>query len=130
MNRKQSTLLGLIAVFIAALTLVYWNHFDNGFHFDDSHTIVNNGYITDIGNLPLFFKDSRTESSLPENQTYRPVITSLNAIDYWVAGGLNPVVFHWHIYLEFLLLLVFLYLVMLNVFAASSVDHVDVLQAF
>ena len=120
MNEKQSTLLGLIAVFIAALTLVYWNHFDNGFHFDDNHTIVNNGYITDIGNLPLFFIDSRTQSSLPENQSYRPVITSLNAIDYWVAGGLNSVVFHWHIYLEFLLLLVFLYLVILKVFAVSS----------
>lgn len=111
-------------VLMLALTAVYWNHFDNAFHFDDSHTIVNNGYIKDIGNLPLFFTDAKTTSSLPLNQAYRPMITSLNAIDHWLAGGLHPEVFHWHIYLEFLVLLVLFHLLLMHVFrAADGKDH-------
>ena len=110
--------MGLLLV--AALTLVYWNHFDNSFHFDDNHTIVNNRYVTDIANLPLFFKDAATASSLPTNQAYRPVVTSLNAIDYWLAGELDPRVFHWHIFLEFLLLLYLMFLLMARVFAAAA----------
>lgn len=105
---------------VVALTLVYWNHFDNSFHFDDNHTIVNNHYVTDITKLPLFFKDAKTTSSLPTNQAYRPMITSLNAIDYWLAGELDPRVFHWHIYLEFLLLLSLLYMLVIKVFASTS----------
>lgn len=110
----------LAAFMVIALTAVYWNHFDNAFHFDDSHTIVNNGYIKDIKNLPLIFKDAKTTSSLPLNQAYRPMVTSLNAIDFWIAGSLDPTVFHWHIYLEFLLLLVLLYLFFLRVFEMAD----------
>ena len=110
----------LAAVLVAGLTAVYWNHFDNGFHFDDSHTIVNNGYVKDINNLPLIFKDAKTTSSLPLNQAYRPVVTSLNTIDYWIGGGLNPKVFHWHIYIEFLILLSLFYLLLLRVFETAD----------
>jgi len=123
MKKERSKLIILAAVFVVALTLVYWNHFDNEFHFDDSHTIVHNNFITDIGNLPLIFTDSRTESSLPVNQSYRPVVTSLNTVDYWIAGGLDPVIFHWHIYLEFLLFLFLLYLFFRKVFEASSGEN-------
>ena len=110
----------IAAFLIVALTAVYWNHFDNGFHFDDSHTIVNNGYIKDIGNIPLIFQDAKTTSSLPTNQAYRPMITSLNTIDFWITGSLNPNVFHWHIYLEFLLLLGLLFLFMLKLFEKAD----------
>jgi tetratricopeptide (TPR) repeat protein len=120
MKEHRIPLFSLMVLFIVTLTLVYWNHFDNEFHFDDSHTIVSNIYITDISNLPLFFTDSSMESSLPSNQAYRPIITSLNTIDYWIAGGLDPVIFHWHIYLEFLLLLFLLFLFFCKVFEASS----------
>ncbi|MBL4586669.1 MAG: hypothetical protein JKX84_06405, partial [Flavobacteriales bacterium] len=113
--------ISLLAAFLAiALTAVYWNHFDNGFHFDDSHTIVNNGFIKDISNLPLIFKNAKTTSSLPTNQAYRPMITSLNAIDFWLAGSLNQKVFHWHIYLEFLVLLLLLYFFFLKTFEKAS----------
>lgn len=123
MKAETKKTIALFVVLFVVLTAVYWNHFDNTFHFDDSHTIVNNSYITDIANLLLFFTDSRTESSLPENQTYRPVITTLNAIDYWIAGKLDSRVFHTHIFLEFLLLLVLLYLFMLRVFTMCSDDR-------
>jgi len=117
---ERLSLPALALLLASILTLVYWNHFDNGFHFDDSHTIVNNIYITDIHNLPTFFTDSTTASSLPTNQAYRPVVASLNTIDYWIGGGLDPVIFHWHIFLEFLLLLVLLYWILLRVFEAAS----------
>jgi len=118
---KERLRLPSLALLLAlALTLVYWNHFDNGFHFDDMHTIVNNSYVTDIGNLPNFFTDPRTSSSLPTNQAYRPVVASLNAIDYWLGGKLDPVVFHWHIFLEFLLLLALLYWLLIWIFEAAS----------
>ena len=117
---ERLTLPALALLLASLLTLVYWNHFDNGFHFDDSHTIVNNSYITELRNLPLFFTDSTTASSLPTNQAYRPVIASLNTIDYWLGGDLDPVIFHWHIFLEFLLLLVLLYWILLRVFESAS----------
>lgn len=107
---------GFSVALVILLTAVYWNHFDNGFHFDDSHTIVSNSYIREVGNIPLFFQDARTTSTLPPNQAYRPMVTSLNAIDFWFTGTIEPKVFHWHIFLEFVLLLGFFYLFLVRLF--------------
>jgi tetratricopeptide (TPR) repeat protein len=78
------------------VTLIYSNHFHNSFHFDDSHTIQNNLYIQHIGNIPLFFKDGRTFSSLPSNQSYRPILSTTLAIDYWLGKGLSDT-FQFHL---------------------------------
>src|SRR5918993_1702091 len=77
-----------------AVLLTYSNHFGNDFHFDDAHTIQNNLFIRDLGNIPRFFASPGTFSSLPANQSYRPLLTTTLAIDYRLAGGLNPVMFH------------------------------------
>ncbi|MGH9627189.1 MAG: tetratricopeptide repeat protein, partial [Bryobacteraceae bacterium] len=79
---------------LAATAAVYSNHFQNGFHFDDWHTVTQNPYIRDLRNLPLFFTDARTMSVLPANQAYRPIVTASLAIDYWAGRGLNPIAFH------------------------------------
>lgn len=92
---KLWTGLSLIILF-AAVTLVYSNHFHNALHFDDTHTIQNNAYIRDIKNIPLFFKDASTISSLPSNQAYRPLLTTSLAIDYWMGGGLTDT-FYFHL---------------------------------
>lgn len=95
-----------------ALTGVYWNHFDNGFHFDDEHTIVKNAAIRDLGNLPRIFADATTTSSLPLNQAYRPMVTALNTIDFALGDGVKSTrAFHVHIYAEFILLLLLLWAV-------------------
>lgn len=100
---KQQNI-GLAALGILAfVVLIYLNHFDNAFQFDDSHTIVNNSYIRDISNVPLFFKDATTFSSLPFNQSYRPIVSTSLAFDYWLAGDLNPVYFHASNFVLFLL---------------------------
>lgn len=110
-------------LFLVVLVLAYSNHFRNGFYFDDSHTIVNNSYIRDIGNIPLFFKDGATSSSLPANQAYRPVVTTLNAIDYWIGGGLNPFYFHLSIFLCYIaqsVLMFFIFKHILNLSCAHK----------
>ena len=81
----------------AALLLTiaaYANHFHNDFHFDDSHTIQNNAFVRSIRNIPLFFTSAETFSSLPANQSYRPLLTTTLAIDYRLGGGLNTFAFH------------------------------------
>src|SRR4051794_36513093 len=79
---------------VLIITATYWNHFNNDFQFDDGHTIVTNAFIRDLGNIPRFFRDGTTFSTLPANQTYRPIVSTTLAIDFWMGGGLVPFYFH------------------------------------
>ena len=101
-----------IALLIAAATVAYANHFQNAFHFDDSHTIENNAAIRSLGNLWAFYRDASTFSTLPSNQSYRPLVSTLLALDYCIGGGLKPFVFHLSVFALFagliLLLAVFI----------------------
>jgi protein O-mannosyl-transferase len=87
------------------VTAVYSNHFRNEFHFDDFHTIVQNPYIQNIHNVPRFFRDAETSSILPANRSWRPLVTSSLALDYWLGGGFKPFYFHLSTFLWFLVLL-------------------------
>ncbi len=98
--QSKPLLYAILALFVL---LVYANHFDNTFHFDDSHTIEKNLYIRDLKNFGLFFLDGRTSSSLPANSSYRPVVTLSTAIDYYLAGGLEPFWFHLSMFSFFIL---------------------------
>src|SRR5438105_1454565 len=82
------------ALFLLTIVAAYSNHFHNGFHMDDGHTIVNNASIRELRNIPLFFRDATTFSALPSNQSYRPLVSTLLAIDYRLAHGLQPFWFH------------------------------------
>ncbi|MFL9484902.1 tetratricopeptide repeat protein [Chitinophagaceae bacterium LWZ2-11] len=106
----------LLALLIVFTWAAYSNHFKNGFHFDDSHTIENNIYIRNIKNVPLFFKDGTTFSSLPSNQSYRPIVSTSLAIDYWMGNGLNPFYFHLSTFIIFLLQGVILFFFFLKIF--------------
>jgi tetratricopeptide (TPR) repeat protein len=99
-RRIKPTATGVLLVIV--LFGAYANHFHNSFHFDDAHTIVNNASIRSLRNLPLFFCDATTFSSLPSNQSYRPLLSGLFAIDYRVGGGLHPFWFHVSIFALFL----------------------------
>jgi Flp pilus assembly protein TadD len=89
-------------VIAGLVVLAYSNHFHNGFQFDDAHTIVNNVFIQKLGNIPQFFQDGATFSSLPSNQSYRPLVSSFLTISYALAGGLKPFWFHFVIFTLFL----------------------------
>ena len=86
-----------------ALLAAYANHFHNSFHFDDAHTVENNASIREVRNIPMFFRDATTFSSLPSNQSYRPLVSTLLAIDYRL-GGLQPFWFHLSIFVLFVAL--------------------------
>lgn len=105
---KHLTWLGFFALLLVVYiptVLIYLNHFDNAFHFDDFHTIVENPSIRDLGNLALFFTDGSSFSVLPSNQSYRPLLSLSLALDYWIGGGLTPWYFHAQSFAWFLLLL-------------------------
>lgn len=82
--------LGLTLVLLAA----YANHFQNDFHFDDFHTVTGNPFIRDLANVPRFFRDPSLFSTLPDHQTWRPVVSVSLAIDYWLGHSLKPFYFH------------------------------------
>lgn len=85
----------IACVAAAALTVIaYANSFGNSFHFDDSHVIVTNIYLRSLSNVPRFFTDAHTFSSLPQNATYRPLVTLSLALDYAMGNGLESRVFH------------------------------------
>lgn len=105
---SRTNILWLAAV-LALVTLVYANHFHNDFHFDDSHAVVDNPYIRDLRNLPRILTDPDTFSTLPANRSWRPVVTASLAIDYWLAGGLKPVVFQTSTFFWFLVQIVLMY---------------------
>ncbi len=79
-----------ILILCVLLLCAYSNHFNNSFHFDDSHTIVDNTWIRDLRNVPQFFVDATTFSALPSNQSYRPLVSTVLAIEYGLAGSLDP----------------------------------------
>lgn len=115
MLKKRSLLIGITAMLLLTLA-TYWNHFNNTFHFDDFHTIVNNASIRSLKNVPIFFSDGSTSSVLPQNQSYRPVTTLSLAIDYWLAGDYYPSYFQVSSFILFLLQGVLMVLVFTRIF--------------
>ena len=113
---KKYGFIASVLIILATLVFAYSNHFSNSFHFDDNHTIENNIAIQEI-NITHFFTDATTISSLPANQTYRPLTTLENAIDYKIAGGLNTEIFHIHIFLKFLMVCI-----LIGVFVKKLLD--------
>src|ERR1700679_8703 len=91
-----------IALMLLLTLITYSNHFYNGFHFDDYHTIINNANIRTLKNVPRFFADGSTSSVLPQNQAYRPVTVTSLAIDYWLAGDNYPFFFQASTFILFL----------------------------
>jgi len=99
--KKRPLLIYTILLFLA-VTAAYINHFHNGFHFDDSHSVVDNPYIRDLKNVPLFFTDGTTSSVLPQNQSYRPVVSTSLALDYKLGNGYDLFAFHITTFILFL----------------------------
>ena len=99
----------ILAALLLAVSLAYSNHFGNDFHFDDFHTITNNPWIRSLHNIPRFFADAETSSTLPTNRTWRPLVTTSLAIDYWLGGGLKPLWFHLFTFAWFLAQIVLMF---------------------
>jgi tetratricopeptide (TPR) repeat protein len=92
-----------IGLMLLLTFVAYCNHFDNTFHFDDYHTILNNANIRSLNNIPRFFTDGSTSSVLPQNQAYRPVTVLTLALDYALGGDYYHAIFQADTFLWFLL---------------------------
>ncbi len=113
----------LLAFVLGIIALTYSNHFHNDFHFDDAHTVRDNGYIRDLKNIPLFFTDCATSSAMPSHQGYRPLVTTTLAIDYWLSknttkdqDGYNVLWYHLSNFSWFLMIVVLMYFVQRKIY--------------
>jgi len=107
--KKSASSFILLVLILLAVGLAYSNHFQNSFHFDDWHTITGNPYIRSLTNVPRFFTDADTFSTLPANRGYRPLLSTTLAFDYWLGGGYKLFFFHLSTFLWFLVQLVLMY---------------------
>lgn len=96
----------LTFIVLALLTFgVYANHFDNAFHFDDFHTIVNNARVHTLTDPLKFFREPAAFSVLTTHQVFRPLVSLSLALDFHLSGGVNPRWFHISTFFWFLVLL-------------------------
>ena len=63
---------------------VYLNSLQNGFHYDDSHAIVENPHLRSLAEIPRFFTDPAAFSREPAMAMYRPVLLTTLALNYAV----------------------------------------------
>jgi tetratricopeptide (TPR) repeat protein len=67
---------------LAACLLVYANSLDNGFHYDDEHSIQKNIHIRDLENFTRFFTDPSTFSVDHDKGMFRPLLLISYALNY------------------------------------------------
>lgn len=120
MVKKNTSFIVLSLLLFVVLIVSYSNHFHNTFHFDDSHTIQSNPYIKSLDNIPAFFYSPEMFSSLPSHMGIRPLVSVTLAVDYWLAGDLDPFYFQlstfiWYCLLGILLFFVFNHIIGLNI---------------
>lgn len=72
---------------------VWSNHFNNSFHFDDIPTIVENPFLPHLSNIPRYFTNPRLFSSMKETADYRPLLSTLFALDYHFGHGAKAFIF-------------------------------------
>jgi protein O-mannosyl-transferase len=72
---------------------VWSNHFNNSFHFDDIPTIVENPFLPHLSNIPRYFTNPRTFSAMKETSDYRPLLSTLFALDYHFGRGAKAFIF-------------------------------------
>lgn len=74
------------AALVLLVAMLYSGTLDNGFHYDDTHSILDNVHLRHLGNLPRFFLDPGTFSREPGMAMYRPLVVTTFALNYAVDG--------------------------------------------
>ena len=64
------------------LLLVYAGSFDNAFHYDDIHSLVENPHIRSLANIPAFFHQPELFSEDPKGAMFRPLVLTSYALNY------------------------------------------------
>ncbi len=77
----------LHVLLLAAVSFgVYSNAFDHSFNLDSRHVALDNPSIRSLDNVPEFFVDPGTFSTLRSNVDYRPVLQASYALDHALGG--------------------------------------------
>jgi len=72
---------------LAALPfLVYANGYDHAYQLDDTYTLVTNPSVRSLANIPRYFVDPGTYTSVREQVDYRPVLQVSYALNYAING--------------------------------------------
>src|SRR2546428_13746159 len=75
------------ALLAIGLTVSYSNSLGIGFYFDDSYGIINNPAIRSLRNIPLFFTDPFTFTTVRENVDICSVVVIIFAVNYVISGN-------------------------------------------
>ncbi len=92
LERAKGTLLAT-TVLVVLPFIVYSNNYRHAYHLDDAYTVVTNPSVRTLRNVPRYFVDPATYTSLREQADYRPVLQTTYALNYWM-GGYET--FWWH----------------------------------
>jgi Tfp pilus assembly protein PilF len=84
---------------LAAALATYYNSFRNAFQLDDFHIAVNNPWVHSLRNVPRFFVDPFTFSTIQSNADYRPLLSTTYALNYAISQD-HP--WSWHAFSLFL----------------------------
>lgn len=75
-----------VLLLVLACFLVYSNNFQHDYQLDSSYTLLENQAVRHLSNIPRYFVDPSTYTSLREQVDYRPVLQITYALDYWLGG--------------------------------------------
>lgn len=82
-----------VAILALACFLVYANNYRHEYQLDSGYTILQNAAVRDLSNIPRYFVDPSTYTSLREQVDYRPVLQATYALNYRMGGYSTP---WWH----------------------------------
>jgi len=128
MQVSKTTILSVVLALTALAA--YANHFQNDFHFDDSHSVRDNIFIRDLRNVPRFFTGTESSSTLPDHRVYRPVVLTTLALDYRLGHGLKPLWFHIDTFFWYAVQLVLMFLLFRRIMDAADPQPSNVWTAF
>ena len=72
-------------ILVIALGATYWTSFNQPFHYDDVHSIVENPHIRSTGNIIDFFLRPELFSADEKNAMYRPLVLVTYAVNYAIS---------------------------------------------
>jgi Tfp pilus assembly protein PilF len=75
-----------VALLIALSFAVYANNYQHAYLLDDGYTVLSNPSIRSLANIPRFFVDPSTYTTLREQADYRPVLQATYALNYAMGG--------------------------------------------
>lgn len=74
------------SVMVMLALAVYSNNYHHAYHLDSGHLILENSAVRSLKNIPLYFYDPSTLSTLRSNIDYRPVLQITYALNYCISG--------------------------------------------